>query len=113
MAATEGVNLSQLYAVDVCRETWALGLELFSDAASPPAQFMQADARTARYAESLRQNSEHLFLLSGKVDVVLMGMFFDLFHYPDQVEVGKTLAELSRVGTQVIGYSRGTSSEYR
>ncbi|KAF2193338.1 hypothetical protein K469DRAFT_744980 [Zopfia rhizophila CBS 207.26] len=110
VAVTESVKSTQLYVLDVSQEIWALGLELFGDASSPPAKFIQADARTDRYAESLRANSEQLFQLSGKVDVVLMGLFLDLFHFPGQVEVGKTVAMLSKVGTHAVGYSRGTTT---
>jgi hypothetical protein len=37
-----------------------------------------------------------------------MSHFFDLFHCPDAVAVGKTAAFLSKPGTCVIGYGRGT-----
>jgi hypothetical protein len=101
IANIEGVNSSQLYALDVSRELWNLGLETFGDAASSPATFIQADARTNRYAKGPP-------VLDKQVDVVLMGLFLDLFHFPDQIEIGKTIADISKVGTQVIGYSRGT-----
>lgn len=110
IASTEGVDPTKLYALDVSPEIWALGLELFGDASSPPAQFVHADARTPRYEETLRANSQQLFDLSGKIEVMLVGLFLDLFHFPDQVEVGKTIALLSKVGTQVVGYARGTST---
>ncbi|CAI6339871.1 unnamed protein product [Periconia digitata] len=110
VAAINGVKPSQLYALDVTREIWNLGLSFFGDAGSPPAEFIHADARSHLFGNSLRHKPERLYQLSGKVDVILMAMFLDLFHFPDQKEVLNTAVALSKIGTQVIGYSRGATT---
>ncbi|PVH93073.1 hypothetical protein DM02DRAFT_733335 [Periconia macrospinosa] len=110
VAGIKGVKPTQLYALDVSREMWDLGLSFFGDAGSPPAEFIHAEARSYFDPSSLRHNSERLYQLSGKIDVILIAMFLDIFHWPDQKEVLNTAAHLSKIGTQVIGYSRGTAT---
>lgn len=110
MASIKGVESTQLYALDISREIWNLGLSFFGDAGSPPAEFIQAEARCYPNLSALRQNSERLYQLIGKIDVILMAMFLDLFHWPDQRSVLNTVVALSKIGTQVIGYSRGATT---
>jgi len=101
-----GIPSTQVYALDVSPELWNLGLELFNDTSEPPAKFIHADARTHDSSSFLTHPS--LLPLTGKIDVILLSHFLDLFHWSDQMQVGVTIAFLSRVGSQAMGCMRGT-----
>ncbi|OCK76005.1 hypothetical protein K432DRAFT_437269 [Lepidopterella palustris CBS 459.81] len=102
---------TKLYAVDVRPEIWELGLELFGDKEKPVAKFLWSDAWMNRFAEPMLGNLGVLDEVRSSVDVIIVCQFIDLFHWPDQLSIGKTIVELSKVGTQVVGYTRGTVTE--
>lgn len=105
-----------LYASDVRREMWDMGCELFRDkngnGKQQPvaAKFLCADARRVRLdgrpGASFGEGGR-LEEIRGRVDVVMMSQLLDLFFWHDQLAVGRTIVELSRVGTKVVGCTFG------
>ena len=64
-----------------------------------------------RGEERVTSDSSHngyLNEIRGNIDVVIMSQFLDLFHWHDQVAIGKTIVKLSHVGTKVVGCTFGT-----
>ena len=108
----EATNLS-LYASDVRKEMWDMGGELFRDndnQKQPVAKFLCADARRIRLdgrPGASFGNGGRLEEIRGRVHVVMMSQLLDLFFWQDQLAVGKTIVELSHVGTKVIGRTFG------
>lgn len=98
-----------LYASDVRREMWDMGCELFRDK-QPVAKFLCADARRVRLdgrpGASFGEGGG-LEEIRGRVDVVMMSQLLDLFFWHDQLAVGRTIVELSHVGTKVVGCTLG------
>ena len=95
--AADGASLRSLYASDISKELWDLGFELFNDRDAMAANFIQADV--------LDTNSS-LLQLRGMVDIIIANQFIHLFDWEGQVSVLKTVVQLSKPGTILIGCQR-------
>jgi SAM-dependent methyltransferase len=109
---TEANNVKaepQLYAVDSRPEMWDVGDELFG--IEPRIKFLKADAFDSF------ENGSLLSRLHNKADVIVFCLFLDQFHWYHQLDILVSAVRLSKVGTQVVGYSLGSSrdpaGEYR
>lgn len=67
-------------------EIWDFGLVFFRGAVFLPAEFTQAETTAYFYFSLPRHNFERLCLLRGKINLILIGTFLDIFHHPDQRE---------------------------
>ncbi|OCK74558.1 hypothetical protein K432DRAFT_386739 [Lepidopterella palustris CBS 459.81] len=101
---------AKLYAIDARKEMWELGCELFCDGKEPVAKFLCADARIRHPDNSNASLGDGGWLneIRGSIDVVIMSQVLDLFFWSEQIAIGRTIVELSNVGTKVVGCTFGT-----
>ena len=95
--AADQVPTHRMYAMDIKRELWDLGLELFRDREKMHATFIQAD---------IFDQQSDLQKLDGRVDIILACQFLHLFDWEKQLGAMKRIVKLSRPGSMVIGYQR-------
>lgn len=98
LANDADVHPGKLYAVDSRPANWEVGEKLFG--ADERIQFLDADV-----VEQLADTK--LGSLKGKVDVVVGCHLLDQTEYRDHLDTMERLAELSHVGTRVVGYTLG------
>ena len=99
--AVDGVPTERMIGVDLKREFWELGFELFRDKQSNNAKFIVGDVFDAM--------NEDLGALHGQVDVIFAGNFFHLFSREGQLQAMKQAVLLSRQpGSVICGVHVGT-----
>lgn len=96
--AANGASTENMYALDLNPELWELGFDLFRDRKSMKARFIKAN---------VLDFSSELNELKGQVDIIFMCQFLHLFDWEKQTKVLRTIAELSRPGTRLMGYQIG------
>lgn len=89
----------RMYALDIQKGMWKLGLELFRDAKYPAANFKQYGV----------QDNKKMERFAGKIDVMLVCQFLDLSDWYGQESILKSLIKASKIGTQMTGWMLGTS----
>ncbi|KAL8797002.1 MAG: hypothetical protein Q9195_000773 [Heterodermia aff. obscurata] len=99
--ALDGAPTDKMYASDIVPNFWDIGFDLFQDHASMKARFVQADLLDEWSA--LRQ-------LEGIIEIVYVGSVLHLFGWERQLQAGKQIARLSKVGTMVFGYQIGAAA---
>ena len=97
LLATDGAPPANMHAIDVSRDLWDLGFELFNDREKMTATFVEAN---------VLDSVSGLEKLKGSFDVIIANQFIHLFDWEGQVSVIKRIVELSRPGTMLIGYQR-------
>ena len=91
------------YGVDHMKEFWEIGMDTFGpgEEGLQVPKFICADVMYPRSG-----NVGQYDLLEearGRVDVVVLPFVLELFHWHSQLKIGATIAELSKVGTKVVG----------
>lgn len=97
LLATDGAPPLNMYAIDISRDLWDLGFELFNDREKMTATFVETN---------VLDSISGLQKLNGSFDVIIANQFIHLFDWEGQVSVIKRVVELSRPGTMLIGYQR-------
>ena len=92
----------KMYAMDIEKKMWRLGLELFRDAKNPPAEFVHSTA-TGRGREKTMKH------FATRIDIILMCQFLDLFSWYSQEFFLTMLMSISKIGTSVTGWTLGTT----
>jgi hypothetical protein len=90
----------RMYAVDIQKGMWNLGLELFKDDKYPPATFVRTDVRD-------RKRMQEQF--TNKIDIIMMCQFLDLSDGYGQESILTSLISISKIGTKVTGWMLGTT----
>lgn len=90
-------NMCSYFTVDIIPDFWNLSLDMFRDRSKMHAKFIQSDI--------LDPNSQLLFKLSGKADIIVATDFLHLFAWKDYIEATCRLVQLGRSepGTTIIG----------
>ncbi len=97
LLAADGVSPRNMYASDISSELWDLGFELFKDRHKMASNFIQAN---------ILETDPSLEHLTGMVDIIIANQFIHLFDWEGQVSVLKTIVQLSKPGSILIGYQR-------
>lgn len=97
LLATDGAPPLNMYAIDISRDLWDLGFELFNDREKMTATFVETN---------VLDSISGLQKLNGSFDVIIANQFIHLFDWEGQVSVIKRVVELSRPGSTLIGYQR-------
>lgn len=98
LLASNGVETTNMYAIDIGSEFWDLGFDLFRDRSKMKATFIRGDI--------FDSTSSRLQQLDGKMDIILACQFLHLFSQDLQILATKKIVQLSRPGSVVIGYQR-------
>ena len=102
--AIAGCDTSKLYALDLRKEFWELGYELFRDQKKIKSPFILADilADNSTYPKELKE-------LIGNVDVMYAGSLIHLFDYEGQLKVCLKIVQILRPvsGSVVMGRQVG------
>ena len=96
--AAHGAPTNRMYGVDINKEVWDLGYELFKDRDKMQAQFVEAD---------IFDKGSPLVRMQEKCDIIIACQFFHLFSWNGQKEALSCCVRLSRIDSVVIGYQRG------
>ena len=98
--AADGVPTEKIYSSDIIPELWDISYDLYRDAGHMNARFITAD---------ILDSASPLMELRGKMDILIANLVFHLFDWERQVEAGKNMVALSRLGTMLIGRHIGNS----
>ncbi|KAK3173825.1 hypothetical protein OEA41_007157 [Lepraria neglecta] len=98
--AADGAPTEKMYSSDIIPEFWDISYDLYRDAGHMKARFIPAD---------VLDPASPLVELQGKLDILLANQVFHLFDWERQVEAGKNMVALSRLGTWLVGYQIGSS----
>jgi hypothetical protein len=102
LANDADVTPGKLYAVDSRPAIWDIGEKLFG--VDERIKFLTADV-----VDQLADTK--LGSLKGKVDIVVACHLLDQSQYPDHMDTLQRLAELSHIGTRVVGYTLGATGK--
>lgn len=100
----DGWPATNILAIDVTSELWALGLRLFQDATSPPCSFIERDVSATDFVESLPSH------IAGKSRAAQVVSLFAVLHVLDEASVEATLRSARRLlapGGVLVGTSGG------
>lgn len=103
LLAANGVETTNMYAMDITSEFWDLGFDLFRDDSKMKATFIRRD---------ILEPSLRLEPLDGKMDIILACLFLHLFSREQQILATKRIIQFSRPGSMVIGYQRAHPQTY-
>ena len=98
--AADGVPTEKMYSSDIVPELWDISYDLYCDTDRMKARFISAD---------ILDSASPLMELRGKMDILIANLVFHLFDWERQVEAGKNIVALSRLGTLLIGRHIGHS----
>ncbi len=98
--AVDGVPTEKMYSSDLIPELWDISYDLYRDADHMKAHFITAE---------ILDSASPLMELRGKMDILIANLVFHLFDWERQVEAGKTMVALSRLGSMLIGRQIGNS----
>ncbi|KAL8671562.1 MAG: hypothetical protein Q9168_003947 [Polycauliona sp. 1 TL-2023] len=101
--AADGIPTDNMYATDIIPEFWDLSSDLFLDAATFKARFIQADILDP--SSPLTKQ-----LADKKIDIMLVNQVFHLFNRETQVSMAKNLIELGSSDTWIAGWQIGGRS---
>lgn len=96
--AAAGAPTENMYASDLNSELWNIGFDLFRDRQRMKARFIQSD---------IFDRASELGDLKAKIDIFIVCQFLHLFSWEKQFEAVKRIVEMSRPGSQLIGYQMG------
>lgn len=96
--AAAGAPTENMYASDLNSELWDIGFDLFRDRQGMKARFIQSD---------IFDPASELGDLKAKIDIFIVCQFLHLFSWEKQFEAVKRIVEMSRPGSQLIGYQMG------
>ena len=99
--AADGAPTQNMFASDIIPVFWDIGYDLYRDAVSMKARFLEADILDLA---SLHQQ------LETKMDILLVNQVFHLFSWDTQVRAGKNMVALSRPGTWIVGFHIGSTT---
>ena len=97
LLAANGVETTSMYAIDINKEIWDLGFDLFRDRSKMKATFIHCN---------LLDSPPILQELDGKVDIIIACEFLHCFNQKQQHLATKNIVQFSRPGSVVIGYQR-------